>query len=373
MFDKRNLSSLSSGARQDANKLARGYYRTDDKTTLGILHAIAAKDPEKPLFLLDPCCGEGIVAHDIAEHLGNTRTYGAEIDGERFLKASEKMDRVVHGDALYLTANQSWAGLMFFNPPYGTTQTKSAGKEVNIRLEELFWIRHASRLVTGGLLIAVLPDYLFFRESRKLAEQFANYLSDDTIVYRAKTAQFKQIVIIGHRRDRQRFPTPNLDLRNLLLNHDADLPSLPQEPLSSPFLAPAGHAPDIFHASSLTTEAVSVAISNDNSFDKELERMFLSETISGTRFRSVAAIREGHIPALLASGGLDRIVQAEQGAYMVRGTVNTVIEVTDGEATENSTKTISTRKHETRIMAWDLSTFDLIDITGNPAARKETA
>ena len=382
------LQSISSGPRQDHNKIARGYYRTDDKTTQGICNALGLKNPQQPAVLFDPCCGEGIVMQDLSRYLGNECvTYGVEIEGSRFLASNDRLARTLHGDSLYLIGSSSWAGLLYFNPPYGTTKDRH---DKSIRLEQLFWEAHASRLMPGGILVAVLPDYLFYRESPRMAEYFSNFLEKgSSVVYRASTDQFKQIVVIGYRKTKAPGAAldPDIDLRNLLLNPHAELPGLPDAPLDAPFLIPAGHEPDIFRVNHLTQETVDVLLQKDgNRFAQDIDNMLKTEQAVTQKIRSVTQIREGHIPALLASGGLDGIVEDAHGRFLVRGTVNTVLHVDNqgslnkkiakqkeiegqdpsrSHAGEDSNKTvtITTRRHETRIMAWDLlNDYNLISV-----------
>ncbi|MDA8153743.1 MAG: DUF6094 domain-containing protein [Acidithiobacillus sp.] len=359
------FSTLSSGERQNHNKLARGYYRTDDSTTQGICHALALQGDKAVLF--DPCCGEGIVASDLQKYLGEDEctTYGVEIAGERFKKSAAILQNVLHGDALYLVASSSWASLLFFNPPYDWVKVK----DKRLRLEQLFWEAHSSRLIPGGVLVAVLPDYLFYRDAPRMAEFFSNYLQKGTtLVYRADTDKFKQIVVIGYRKKSEagKALDPDIDLRNLLLTPDAELPALPKEPLATPFLIPDGRTPDTFRINHLTKEYVEMVLAKNPQFDKEVQQFLQTQNALSQKLRSVRQLRDGHIPALLASGGLDGHLEDEQGRFLVRGTVQTVMEVLEGaeaEETQKKTVTTSVRKHITQILAWDLSNFQLIRIS----------
>ncbi|MHB1642501.1 MAG: DUF6094 domain-containing protein, partial [Acidithiobacillus sp.] len=134
------FTGLSSGARQDHNKIARGYYRTGDETTERICHLLRPQKPEESMVIFDPCSGEGIALLTVKDHLGgHCTTYGVELDGERYVSSYNKLDKVLHGDSNYLVASAAWAGLMWFNPPYGTTKN---GKDKPVRLERLFWGSH---------------------------------------------------------------------------------------------------------------------------------------------------------------------------------------------------------------------------------------
>lgn len=373
------FSTISSGDRQNANKIARGYYRTDDSTTQGICHCLSLKEGVKNAVIFDPCCGEGIVSSDLQNYLGEDActTYGVEIDGARFKASHQKMQQVLHGDALYLVSSSNWCSLLFFNPPYGWTKQH----DKNIRLEQLFWETQSSRLVPGGVLVAVLPDYLFYRDAPRMAEFFSNYLEkDQSVVYRADTDQFKQIVVIGYRRKRESGQAldPDIALRNLLLNPDAELQHLPKEPMFTPYIIPDGRHPDTFRINHLTQEFVEVVLSQDAKFNLELQNFLKTQQATMQKMRSVAQLRDGHIPALLASGGLDGYLEDAQGRFLVRGTVETVLDeqkdtgnTDDTEDTgeqnpsskpSNKTVTITTRRHITKILAWDTANFNLIRI-----------
>ncbi|CDQ09220.1 Plasmid-related protein [Acidithiobacillus ferrivorans] len=394
------FTSLSSGVRQDHNKIARGYYRTDDETTERICHLLRPKNQDENMVIFDPCSGEGIALLSVKEHLGeHCTTYGIELDGERYVSSYNKLDKVLHGDSNYLVAGAAWAGLMWFNPPYGTAKNSN---DKPFRLERQFWGHHASRVIPGGVLVAILPDFLFYREDAQMADFFSRYLEPGTwSVYRAAEDQFKQIVIIGYRRHKAEntVSEPDVKLRDLLLNQQDDLPELPNTAVDHPYLVPASKEPEIFRMNSVTKETVAMVLPKDKGFMREVEMVLQAEHCNHQRFSSVAPVREGHIPVLMAAGGLDGFVQDDSGHYLVRGTVRTVLHVDTKESLEakkqakekarqkpeirvdmgknlggypvqstvsdkpSQITTITTRKHETHIMAWDISNdFDLITI-----------
>lgn len=377
------FGSLSAGARQDNNKRARGYYRTDDKTTQGICHVLGLRAHTQHITLFDPCCGEGIVLSDLQQFLTactedpvSIDSYGMEIDGQRYLASCEKLTQVLHGDALYGIASSAWASLLFFNPPYGSTKRG----EKSVRLEQLFWEQHANRLMPGGVLCAVLPRYLFFRDAPVMTDWLARYLEPgQTRIYRASTDQFQQIVILGYRRNSKdtfvREPDPAL---RILLDPDATYPDLPSEYLDTPlYEIPEGRTPDVFRINALSRETVQHTLEGKaaKAFFQEFKMFLVTEHATQQKLRSVGPLREGHIPALLASGGLDGIVADDNNQYLVRGTVKTVMDTKEadpeknqdteengGSGSKNHKVTVTTRRHETRIMAWDMNTYELLEV-----------
>lgn len=367
------FGTLSSGPRQDLNKMARGYYRTDDATTQGVCNMLAPSSSEGTITIFDPCCGEGIVLGDLQESLraqspdAHIKTLGVEIEGSRFVTALSKLDQVVHGDALHHMASSSWASLLFFNPPYGMTKRG----EKNVRLEQLFWEAHSNRLMPGGVLVAVLPEYLFYRESPIMVQWMSRYLEPGrTKIFNASTDQFKQIVIIGYRRIRKdgELVQPDEALQ-VLLDPDAKFPSLPETPSDDLlYRIPVGKEPETFKVHELTQETVQhiLSLQKIKAFNQEVNNFLETEFATQQKLRSISTLREGHIPALLSSGVLDGIVEDDSGRFLVRGTVKTVLvtqdETVDDGTDDNTTKTSITRKHETCIMAWDMDSFELLEI-----------
>ncbi|MFP3561359.1 DUF6094 domain-containing protein, partial [Paraburkholderia sp. SIMBA_049] len=69
------------------NVVKKGYFATDAVTLDRIVHALALADPDSPVRLLDPCCGEGAALHDLKQAFcvqstspESVRAYGVEYD-----------------------------------------------------------------------------------------------------------------------------------------------------------------------------------------------------------------------------------------------------------------------------------------------------
>lgn len=52
------------------NFAKNGYYPTDEATIERALKALAAKDPNQAIRIIDPCAGEGVAIAEVAHHLG---------------------------------------------------------------------------------------------------------------------------------------------------------------------------------------------------------------------------------------------------------------------------------------------------------------
>lgn len=362
------LQSLSRGWRQDLNTAKLGYFRTDDETVARLSRLVVPSDDEQDeqaqCVLFDPCCGEGLAAQQLGA-AWQAKTFGVEYDGARFVSSASRLGSVLHADALNdVVLSRSWAGVMLFNPPYGDTEDPTKeGKRT--RLEALFWQHHATRVVRGGVMIAILPAGLFARAPGVVRAMSHYFAGERAEVYKAAVDTYDQVVVVGYRRrDTDASPNKALSERLSGLAHGEFIPpDLPEAP-EQPFQAPPGHTPDVFEAIVLTEEVIQMALEQESpdaleAVEKDLE----ASHAQSVRHPSLMPLRQGHIPLLLAAGGLDGIVTDEQGAYLVKGSVKRIaienVEETEHESEDGRssvTRSTSTRyQWQTRIMAWDLT------------------
>jgi hypothetical protein len=355
-------SSLSHGWRQDVNVAALGYFRTDDETTRRILAMISVPSDVNPT-IFDPCAGEGIAIAAVQGHCGGT-SYAIEYDQQRYIELAQCVDVPVHGDAISeFYGSGKWASILWFNPPYGSTTVVRASGEESIRLEQQFWERQSDRLQRDGLLVCIVPDYLF-RDSPSMARMLSHYLGDGQPwgVWRAATNQFKQLVIIGNRAQNS-FNRNTLVEETLLAisSGNADVPPLPVHPAKQ-FTVPQGIHPGTFEVHSLTQTAVESMLAkiDDTGFLAEIDQA-LTPPSARARQRSIMPLRDGHIPAVLASGLLDGYVEDEDGRFLVKGIARrTVTErnvLAKGE--HIISKMVSIHRAETIVFAWDVDSLEL--------------
>lgn len=372
------LQSLSHGYRQDFNTESLGYYRTDDETVRRIAGMIKPRDSETAnetaSVLFDPCCGEGLALAQLAgswfqdgEHPNpGCKTYGVEYDAGRFLEASTRIDHVLHGDALNDTwMSTSWAGLMLFNPPYGDV---GEGR-TSTRLEAQFWEQYATRIMRGGLMVAILPRSAFLK-APGLTRAISHYFAGERVaVYNAAVDTYKQVVIIGHRRTDPK-AGQNKDLHDRLVAVAQGIEILDALPETVPetgiFQFPPGREPESFEAMRLTDESVGLALTHETGEALQaVETDLAAQRMTHVRHPSVMPLRQGHIPTLLAAGGLDGIVSDENGSYLVKGSVkriaiehveDTEIDDAGGRAGGKVSRTTTIRyQWQTQVIAWDLT------------------
>ncbi|WP_395065449.1 DUF6094 domain-containing protein [Paraburkholderia silvatlantica] len=187
------------------NFIKNGYFPTDAVTLDRIIPALALADPDRPVRLLDPCCGEGAALHDLKNALAGpsttpdtVRAFGVEYGRERAWHAKDVLDTAVHADVhdMFITARSM--GLLFLNPPYGDVVSDKAqtGERQPNRLEKLFYLKTVPWLALGGVLVLIVPYYVMDREfATMIARNFTH-----VEVFLAPEQSFKQIVLFGVKR-----------------------------------------------------------------------------------------------------------------------------------------------------------------------------
>ncbi|WP_127476662.1 DUF6094 domain-containing protein [Sulfurivermis fontis] len=186
------------------NFIKNGYFPTDEDTTARILAAVAPSD--RPMRILDPCCGEGVALAEAAHHLeafgkGNLEAFGVEYNEERAYHAKTLLARCIHADLMDAVIQPRSFGLLWLNPPYGDLVADQAAASAakwkgRKRLEKLFYERTIGTLQFGGVLVLIVPHYALDRE---FATWIARHCSS-VQVFRASTDQFKQVVVFGVRK-----------------------------------------------------------------------------------------------------------------------------------------------------------------------------
>ena len=181
------------------NYLKDGYYPTDDATLDGIAELLTIES-KGCIRVIDPCCGTGAALQRLCQHLETEVVqYGIELDAGRAEHAQIALDQVLHANTFDCVVGSRSMSLMFLNPPYGDTVTDQLGmKEQGMdRLEVQFTRRCLGMLKREGVMVLVIPK-------PSLTRAFCSYLAKNLgsmQVFSAATDRFKQVVIIGYRRD----------------------------------------------------------------------------------------------------------------------------------------------------------------------------
>ncbi|GIU42809.1 hypothetical protein TUM4438_10230 [Shewanella sairae] len=180
------------------NYLKDGYYPTDNATLTGISYLLTV--PSGNIRAIDPCCGEGAALQFLRNRYVNPMVcYGVELDKERAATANVQLNHVLNANTFDCVIASNSMSFLFLNPPYGDVVTDHLGtadKGMN-RLEVQFTRRCLGMLRKEGVIALVIPF-------PSLTPAFCSYLVrniGDIAVYSAATDRFKQVVIMGVRRD----------------------------------------------------------------------------------------------------------------------------------------------------------------------------
>lgn len=359
------MEELTHGWRQDINYAKLGYFRTDDETTQRIASALRPSECEQrdAITLLDPCCGEGLAAAFLGQAWEAT-TFGVEYDEDRYQAAHQRLDHVLNADALGGTfTSNAWASVMLFNPPYGDARKEREGDK-SARLEALFWESWAKKLKRGGVMIAILPVGVFAK-APGLVRAMSHFFSGQRFaIYRAAEDTYRQVVIIGYRAE-EKGGQPNAAFVRQIgrLANGEFTPEILPESMDDPFVIPDSEPPQTWDALVLTEAMAENAVANeDDSAIMKIEEELAMSQKRYTQNPSVVPLRQGHIPQLLAAGGLDGIIKDKDSTLLVKGVVRRKgvksAVVSDHESADDSssrTTTTTIYKWETVIHAWDIT------------------
>jgi DNA-directed RNA polymerase subunit K/omega len=346
------------------NFAKNGYYPTDEATLERALTALMPSDG--PMYIFDPCAGEGVAIAEAAHALGReaVTAFAVEYDAERANHARKLVDRCIHGDLMDTLISRQSFGLLWLNPPYGDLSKDANGNigydgKGRARLEKLFYQKTLPFLQYDGILVFIIPSYVLDQE---LVGWLTRHFTDLSI-YRAIDTQFKQVVIFG-RRTRQRELSGDAvkDIRAKLLQvglGEIEPSELPSEWTLLPYAVPATPTePEHFYRISMEPEQFAEEVGR-------LQGMWPSfETHLGAAQQSrrapARALSHWHLALALAAGAISGVVRSASGrllavkgdTYKQKTTTTEYRERDDGSVAETR---ILTDKFVPVIRAWDLT------------------
>ena len=147
------------------------------------------------LRILDPCCGAGEAAAQLAERLASVNTvpietYGVELHQERAEEAAGRLRRTLAADLFQTSIGNQAFGVCFLNPPYDHDPESK-------RTEHAF-LTHVTRyLDQGGLLVFIVPRQRLAVSAKYLASYYAR-LRCWAFPHPEREA-FDQVVVMGYR------------------------------------------------------------------------------------------------------------------------------------------------------------------------------
>lgn len=305
------------------NFIKNGYYPTDSDTTARILNAI---QPCKggTLRILDPCAGEGVALAECQHHLSEERTqaFAVEYDQERAWHAKGLLDRCIHGDVQDCNLGLRQYGLLWLNPPYGDlvsdkggTGDKLAGKGSK-RLEKLFYNLATPALQFEGVLVFIIPRYVFDRELATWITQHFRNVS----IFKAPEQRFKQLILLGvRRRTKALHPTAATERAHLLsiVAGEIEPETIPEQWQAPPYVIPAAPPGEAkFHYIKMDTHQLVDEIKHHGGLWDQFGLRFGQRSIDHHR-RPLRKMTDWHLAQALVAGQVSGLVESNDGRKLL--------------------------------------------------------
>jgi hypothetical protein len=182
--------------------------------------------PDEEVCVLEPSIGdaEAVLAVTGRRTNENIKIFGVELNPITCdeLEEEKKVDFLLNADFLNgIRVSHNVFSFCFSNPPYGLAQDEHK------RLETLFVDKMAYYITAKGILALVIPYYVltddnFARTFFKWFQPLAEFRFDDEVY-----SQFKQIVVIGMKRNSIGYLRSNYDEYMQRIDNIEKLPYLP--------------------------------------------------------------------------------------------------------------------------------------------------
>jgi predicted RNA methylase len=325
-----------------------GFYPTPSKVVDIIKTWIGEKTPG-PRRLLDPCCGTGDPAAQIATAAG-CDSYGVEINTDRAKAAKNLLSKVVAGNLFSVRARPGAFSILYLNPPYDFDAEDGR--------TELSFLKHTLPYLTPrGLLFFVVPQK---RITPRIARVLSAYF-EDLKVRRFPADEFQafgQIVIAGFKKARAEIDGEVL--ASLTQIQSMDLPEIHRKEFS--FTVPAVGREFFIRSSEFGPDELAEEL-KESSLWKE-PALGLLEEDGQTRPASQPLMppRKAHLAMLIAAGLINnQILEANGKRLLIKGTSKKVIDRFE-EETEKGIKITERERIVTQINAFDLKTGEYLQI-----------
>ncbi len=325
-----------------------GFYPTPPEV-VQILQTFIGDRKPGPKRLLDPCCGTGEPAAQIAA-AAECEAYGVEIHSGRAQAAQSVFKKVIGGNLFAVRARHESFSILFLNPPYDFESEDGR--------TELSFLKHTiSYLAPGGLLLFIVPQA---RITHRIAKVLSAYIQDAK-VRRFPTEQFKafgQIVVLGVKKIR-----PGLDeeiLVQLAKVKDHALPELTAGEFSFPI--PSVPRDFFIRSSEITPEELAIEIQASSLWKEPGLSALLQPSDSRRIIQPLMPPRKAHLAMLIAAGLINnQVLEAQGQRLLIKGTSKKVIDRSE-EETEKGIKITERERIVTQINAFDLYTGEYLQI-----------
>lgn len=286
-----------------ASDTKMGFYPTSVKTIKKVIDKTISFPENKTVFALDCCAGEGEAIEFIGAEYG-CKTYAIELDEQRAkIASSRNIGTVLNADSLYgVRKSNTWAGLNFMNPPYGTNT-------MGERLEIDFVSRWGLATSIGGVLVLVINQ-------GSADEEMAKELRSQG--YRPVVSFYDE-----DNSDYQKFGQFFVVLQRQLPNFRAELDkfmSLFQNPLNiaddidiEKITIKTGGAPEMFKEIEVPRWKIEEQLAKS-----KLQKLFFDELKQASMINSsIEHPNEGQAAILIASGALNKKLSLADGTEII--------------------------------------------------------
>lgn len=342
-----------------------GYYPTPPEIAHIIPSFLKPDEKGKVYRLLDPCCGKGTALNIISQKLSEKyrfkkfKTYGVELDLQRYTEAQAMLNHTIHADALTETRiSNEYFSLLFLNPPYDWEQESEETYYSNsTRYELSFLQKYTEKLRPDGILVFIVP-FSFLSRYSCCSFLTSNYSHIKIFKFPAELYKpFKQIVIFARKQtlpyDHQLFKTIS-ELKEEEIEEITEVTRPFYELPPSNILKEPRFTSVRFDPEQVAKEVETHGINIEEEINPATG---LTDSI-----RPLMPLRKGHMALLLASGFMDGILEKDGKKLVIKGftkTDKTEIEETDDEGNRVK-KTI--QKPKTVIRALDIENKKILTI-----------
>lgn len=325
-----------------------GFYPTPPEV-VEILKTYIGEKKAGPKRLLDPCCGTGEPAVEIAT-VADCDAYGVEIHTGRAQAARRLLTKVISGNLFAVRARHEAFSILFLNPPYDFDSDDGR--------TELSFLKHTlPYLAAGGLLLYLIPRK---RVTLRIARVLSAYIEDPQ-VRKFPEDQFKtfgQVVIAGLKRLR---PKLNHEVfQRLQEAATSDVPEMVPGEFS--FSVPTASKDFFIRSSEIIPEELAEELMTSPLWKDPALGALLENDETKTAIRPLMPPRKAHLAMLIAARLINnQVLEAHGQRLLIKGTSRKVIDRFE-EETEKGMKITDKKRIVTEINAFDLNTGDYLQI-----------
>ncbi len=325
-----------------------GFYPTPFKV-VDIIKTWIGEKIAGPRRLLDPCCGTGESAGQIAAAAG-CDAYGVELNTERAQASKIILTKVIAGDLFSVRARPGAFSILYLNPPYDFDAEDGR--------TELSFLKHTlPYLAPKGLLLFMVPQK---RITNRIARVLAAYFDDPRIrKFPANEFEaFGQIVIAGLKKARAEI---NADaLADLSRIPNVDLPEMQRKEFS--FSIPAVGRDFFIRSAEFGPEELSEELRASTLWKEPALGLLDEEEQTTSAIHPLMPPRKAHLAMLIAAGLINnQILEANGRSLLIKGTSKKAIDRFE-EETEKGIKITERERIVTQINAFDLKTGEYLQI-----------